>query len=198
MAHTWYFVYSTAFFLWIFFFSLLIYTPTLQGFCAHAHRFTLKCWRSVGGVGVDGTNQPTHHPTHPENHSLTNSRPSTHPATMQGFYADARRFTVEAIPRLLLEHLKNRRTADAASYCNKDLDQLGVCHAPHSDDYFILGQSGTGKVVCTNKYNSYGNGRDRHLILKALNCIRLLRRRVFCFYCVPVISKYSWDRLFVF
>ena len=25
--------------------------PTLQGFCADAHRFTLKCWWVVGGVG---------------------------------------------------------------------------------------------------------------------------------------------------
>ena len=26
------------------------YPPTLQGFCADAHRFTLKCW-VVGGAG---------------------------------------------------------------------------------------------------------------------------------------------------
>ena len=31
--------------------------PTLQGFCAGAHRFTLKFWWVVGGVGVGGTNQ---------------------------------------------------------------------------------------------------------------------------------------------
>ena len=52
---------------------LVTHTPTLQGFCADAHRFTRKCWRSVGGVGVGGTNQPTHHPTHPANHLLANS-----------------------------------------------------------------------------------------------------------------------------
>ena len=101
----------------IVFLHLVTHTPTLQGFCSDAHRFTLKCWSSMGGVGVGETNQPTHHPTHPANHLPTNSHPSTHthPATMQGFCADVHRLTIEAIPRLLLEHNKNRRLADAVA-----------------------------------------------------------------------------------
>ena len=39
----------------IFSFDLVTHTlphpPTLQGFCADAHRFTQKCWWVVGGVG---------------------------------------------------------------------------------------------------------------------------------------------------
>ena len=138
---------------YLFFFYLVTHAPTLQGFYADAHRLTLKCWWSVGGVGVGGTNQPTHHPTHPANHLPTNSYPSTHthPATMQGFYADVHRLTMEAIPRLLLEHSTNIRTTDVAASCSSELDQLGVCHAPHSHDYFIFGQSCMTRVICTDK-----------------------------------------------
>ena len=47
------------------------------------------------------------------------------------------------------------------------------------------------RVICTDEPNSYGNEeRDRRLIRQALNCIRLLRRRVFYFYCVPAINKF--------
>ena len=35
----------------VLFFYLVTHTPTLQGFCADAHRFTLKCWWVVGDVG---------------------------------------------------------------------------------------------------------------------------------------------------
>ena len=89
-------------------FYLVTHTPTLQGFCTDTHRFTLKCWWSANGVGVGATNQPTHHPMHPANHLFTNSHSSTHthPARMQGFCANVHRFTMEAIPRLLLEHSK--------------------------------------------------------------------------------------------
>ena len=59
-----------------FFFHLVTHTPTLQRFSADAHRFTLKYWCVVGGVGVGGTNKPTHHQTHPANHLPTNSHPS--------------------------------------------------------------------------------------------------------------------------
>ena len=101
----------------IVFLHLVTHTPTLQGFCSDAHRFTLIGWRLVGDVGVGGTNQPTHHPTYPANQLPTSSHPSTrtHPATMQGFCADVHRLTMEAISRLLLEHSKNRRTADAVA-----------------------------------------------------------------------------------
>ena len=60
-----------------FFFYLVTHTPTLQGFCTDAHRFTQKSWWSVGGFGVGGANQPRHHPTHPANHLSPNSHPST-------------------------------------------------------------------------------------------------------------------------
>ena len=67
----------------------------LQGFCADAYRFTLKCWLVAGGwcVGVGENNQSTYHRTHPVNHLPTNSHPSshTHPTTMQGFCADVHR-----------------------------------------------------------------------------------------------------------
>ena len=97
------------------FFQLVTHTPSLQGFCADANRFALKCWWLVGGVGVGGTNQPTHHATHPANQLPTNSHPPTHshPATMQGFCADVHCLTMESIPRLLLEHSKYRITVDA-------------------------------------------------------------------------------------
>ena len=82
--------------------------PTLQGFCADAHRFVLKCWWVVSGGGVGGTNQPTPHQTHPANHLPTNSHPSihAHPATTQGFCTDVHRLIMEALPRLLLERNK--------------------------------------------------------------------------------------------
>ena len=46
------------------------------------------------------------------------------------------------------------------------------------------------RVVCTDKYNNYGNEeRDRRLIGQALKyIIRLLRRRFLYFYCVPAIA----------
>ena len=108
----------TCYYSGVFSFSHLVtHTPTLQVFYADAHRFTLKCWWLVGGVGVGGTNQPTHRPTHPANYLPTHLHPSTdtHPATMQGFCADVHRLTMEAILRLLLEQSRTRRTADAAA-----------------------------------------------------------------------------------
>ena len=81
-----------------------------------ADRFTLKRWWSMGGVGVGGTNKPTHRPTHPANDLPTNSHPSTHtyPATMQGLCADMHFLTMESIPILLLEH-RTKRTAGTAA-----------------------------------------------------------------------------------
>ena len=82
-------------------------------------RVSLHTEMLAGGwcVGVGENNQSTYHRTHPVNHLPTNSHPSshTHPTTMQGFCADVHRWTMEAIPKLLLENNTNRRTADAVA-----------------------------------------------------------------------------------
>ena len=74
--------------------------PTLYGFWADAHRFTL----------VDGwfTNQSTHHLTHPTNHTPTSSHPSTHThlgTPMHGSLCRRASLKKGAIPRHLLEHI---------------------------------------------------------------------------------------------
>ena len=88
--------------------------PTLQGLCADVHRVTLKCWWWVlvaVGPTSPRTNRRTQQTTSPPTH--THPPILYHPATIQGFCADDNRLSMEAILRLLLEHSKNRRTANA-------------------------------------------------------------------------------------
>ena len=100
----------------IVFLHLVTHTPTLQGFCSDAHRFTLIGWRLVGDVGVGGTNQPTHHPTHPAAYLPTNSPNYPYPPGHHARFLRRRASLImKAIPRLLLEHSKHGRIADAAA-----------------------------------------------------------------------------------
>ena len=108
------------------FFLHVIFTP---GYCffslsdPHTHLASSFRWRASlhTEMFVDGgwcwcwcgTNQSSHHPTHPVNHLQLTPIHHTYTATMQGFCADVHRLTMEAIPRLLLENGKNRRTVDA-------------------------------------------------------------------------------------
>ena len=45
-------------------------------------------------------------------YQLTHPSTNIHPATIQSFFADTHRLTVKAILRLMLEHCKNKRTAN--------------------------------------------------------------------------------------